>query len=100
MDNSAFMGDVESSPGCQYGEEFHPPVHWVVGRDMLLSTMDLAVIYEGAPASSGHGTGAPEEHWGLTDERVFVEIQVSSGEVPEHRWRGKKKIRDQMHGRG
>lgn len=64
--------------------------------------MDLAVIYEGVPASPGYGTGAPEEHCprkSPTDESLCGN--------PGFQWRssstlleGEKKIRDQMHGRG
>ena len=56
--------------------------------------MKSAVAHELAPASPVCGLEAPGEQCLSqlpTDERVFVEVQVSSGDVPAHHAVGAKK---------
>lgn len=56
--------------------------------------MDPAVSCELAPAPLNHSPGDFGEHYlrqSLTDKRAFVEVKLSSGEVPEDQWRVKKK---------
>ena len=56
--------------------------------------MDPAVSCELAPAPLNHSPGDFGEHYlrqSLTDKRTFVEVKLSSGEVPEDHWRVKKK---------
>lgn len=65
-------------------------MYLVTGRQTSVPAADLAVHHELTLVLLGHGPGAPGEHClrqSPTDETVFVEVQVSSGEVPVHHWR-------------
>lgn len=84
MDKGAFMGDVECSPICQYGEESHPPVHSVVGWDMSFPAVDFAVTYKPAPTPLGHGTEAPP--WRALSQKIPQRWESLCGN-PGFQWR-------------
>lgn len=53
-------GSCGSSTKCQRTwEEFHPPVHQAVGRQMLVLSVGPAVAYDLAPAPLGCSLGVP-----------------------------------------
>lgn len=63
MDVSAFVGVVGSSTTCQgTWEEFYPPMHQVIGRQICVLSVDPAVAYELAPAPLSCNPGSPGEH--------------------------------------
>lgn len=85
MDKSAFVEAVRFSIICQGPqEESHAPLRWVISR------------YFGPGSSSlGHNMGASGGHClrkSPTKTRAFVEVQVSSREVPAHHWLKKQKL--------
>ena len=96
MDKSAFVGSSTIHQGTQ--EESCPPMHWVIGIQNSVLAVDSAVASELAPVPLNHGLGAPIGHClrqSPIDERTFVEIQVSSTEIPACHW--SKKIQVWMH---
>lgn len=90
---SASMGVVKSGTirqGTQ--EECLPFVYQVIGKqktqEKKLRTSVLLVAYNWLHPSC-HGPGAPGEHClgqSPTDDRAFVEVQVSRGKVPALHW--------------
>lgn len=64
MDKSAFVGAVESGTICQGTQEkSHPPVHWVLGRQTSVLTVDSAVACDAAPCSSRLQSRSLWKHW-------------------------------------
>lgn len=84
---SVFMEAMGSRTTCQGTRE--KLTHLCIGnrhRDLDLS-VDPVVAHESALAPLNQGMGNSKEHCLKqlpADERIFVEVQVSSGEEPEH----------------
>lgn len=72
---------VGSSTICQGTlEESHPPVRWVIGRETSVQAIEPAGDYVSVSAPLGCSWRTPSEQslgQTLTDERTFVEVQVS-----------------------
>lgn len=67
----------------------------VLPTHVSVPAVDTAMICKLSIASSGHGLGAHEENCLIqspSDERICVEIQASSREIPAHFWGKKKKF--------
>ena len=89
IDKSAFVGEVGSSTICQGTQrESHPAMHLVIGRQTSVPALDPAVAREPAQAPFSCCMETPEntvlDH--DTQERAFVEVQVSRREVPALCW--------------
>ena len=102
-DKSFFVGVVGStlytkgprrvSPTCAVGNR---------QTDLALAG-DPAMAHESAPASLSCVPGAPGKHClrqSPTEEKAFVEVQVSRKEVPAHQWNNNKKTQIWTHWRG
>lgn len=90
-DKITFVRAVVSRPICQETqEESYSPMHQAIVIQTLVSSVDSAVANEPATAPLSSDPRVPGEHClrkSPMDERVFVEIQVSSREFPTHHWR-------------
>ena len=86
---------VGSSTICQGTcEESRPLTRLVIGRQASVLAVGPAVAHEPALDPLRYGTGAPGKHClqPPTDKKAFVEVWVSSGEVPAHRWSKNKNM--------
>lgn len=83
MDESSFVRAVGSGTHKGTVGESYPPMHWMTDKHFSHGC-GTKVAHELAPATLGHGLGISGEHClkqSPTDERSFMEVQVSRGEV-------------------
>lgn len=83
-----YVGAVGTSTTCQETqEEFYPHMHRAIGTQTSVMAVDTAVAHELTLVPLSCRRGDPGKHCprqSPSGERVFVEVQVSSGEIPAY----------------
>lgn len=80
------FGSVNSTTHKGNQKESHPPMCWVLGKQISIPAVNPERAHELAPAPLLCSPRTPE-YWirqPHTDERAFVEVQEFNGEIPEH----------------